>query len=138
MILQVDVVAGKEPIDSGGSGRVVIAMDAEAVDIFSGGDEIAELIGFGFVDQGELDDDAVDVGVVVGALDFVSNVVGRSGTIICDDGADVFAVTFFEVDIFGDDGIIAVADDEEGGTLFKRADFASLTFFDEAGELGAI
>ena len=85
-----------------------------------------------------MENDTVDFVVFIGGFDFFGNFDRVFGLKIDNFNADVFAVLFFEIDVFGDDGIVAVADDEEGGALFKGADFASLTFFDEAGELFAI
>lgn len=46
------------------------------------------------------------------------------------------------MDIFFDDGVIAVADDEEGGgntgRLPKGGDLVGLALFDKAGEFGAV
>ena len=65
----------------------------------------------------ELDDDAVDFTIGVGGFDFGDDFVGGFGTIIFDYDADVCAVLDFELDVFGDDGVIVVAKDKEPGCL---------------------
>lgn len=44
-------------------------VDAEAIDVFFWCDKIAEFIGFGFVGQRKLDDDAVNGWIVVSVND---------------------------------------------------------------------
>ncbi len=68
---EIDIVACEKPQDSGGSGGIELGGFAEAVDVFFGGDEVAELVGFGFIGERELNDDAGDCGVGVGRTDFV-------------------------------------------------------------------
>lgn len=58
--IELDIVAGEEPVDSSGGSGVEFRMFAEAVDIFVRSDEVAKLVSLRFVGQGELDDNAVN------------------------------------------------------------------------------
>ena len=113
-------------------------MRAEAVDIFGRGDEIGELVGLSLVGDGELENNAVDGGVGVGLLDFGGDFGGAFGAKISNGDADVMTVVDFEIDVFGDDGIVAVADDEEVGFDCEAGYLVSLTLFDKAREFFAV
>ena len=88
-------------------------MGTEAVDVFFWGNEAGKCVGFCFILNGELEDDAVNSRVGVGLLDFFSDFGGVFSIEIFDGDADIFTVFDFEINVFRDDGIIAVADDEE-------------------------
>ena len=65
-----------------------------------------------FVGEGELDDDTAYRWVGVCSNDFFSERVDAFGTIIFDANTDIFTVLDFEVDVFFDDRVVAVAEDE--------------------------
>ena len=111
-VFQGDVVASEEPIDSSGGGGVVLGVLSEAVDIFGGSDEVAEFVGLGFVGEGELDDDAAYRSVVICTNDFFSECRSICAKISYLD-TNIFAVLFFEIDIFHDDGIARIAQNKE-------------------------
>ena len=90
-------------------------MCAETIDVFFWCDEIAEFIGFGFVEERKLDDDATDRWVGISSGDFGGDFVGGFGIKIFDCDADICAVTDFEIDIHGDDGIVTVTNNEKLG-----------------------
>lgn len=80
-------------------------------------------------------------GVVIRAGDFFSDFCWTIGAKIVYGDPDIFAVANFEVDIFGDDRVVAVADNEELGLNalgFEGAGLVSLAFFDKASELAAV
>ena len=140
VVLERNVVAGEEPKNGGGGSGVIIAVSAEAVDIFCGGDEIAKSVGLGFVGEGELEDDAVNMGVGICTDDFFSERVVVSVNVSYFD-TNILTILFFKIDVLHDDGIVAVAENEEFGSNASRpeaSDLAGLAFFDEAGEFGAV
>ena len=69
----------------------------------------------GFVGQWKLDDDAVDREVGIGGDYFVVDFGGSTSVIIFNVDSDIVTVFNFKSDVFHDDGIVAVADDEEFG-----------------------
>ena len=120
-------------------------MLAEAVNIFCWGDKVAEFVGFGFVGKGELNDDAVDIVVVVCVEDFLSERIALmgSGRVIIRAKvnhlySDILAIFDFEVDIFFDDGIVVVADDEKCGFDWHAGDLVGLALFNKASELATV
>ena len=79
--------------------------------------------------------------LVVGLLNFGGNIVGRIGPVGFDNGTDILAILFFEIDIFFNDGVVAIAENEKfrGDTgRFETSDLMGLAFFDKSGELTAI
>ena len=48
-IVELNIVAGEEPIDGGGGGGVEFGVFSETVDVFFGCDKIAKFIGFSFI-----------------------------------------------------------------------------------------
>ena len=113
-------------------------MLAETVDIFGWGDEVAEVVSLGFVKKGELDDDAMDALILIGLFYFGGNISSGRGAKIGDGDADVGTVFDFEIDVFGDDWVVAVADDEKVGFGFEAQDLVSLALLDEAGEFATV
>ena len=135
---------------------------SEAVDVFLGGDEVAEFVGLGLVGQGELDDDAMNIGIGIRLDYFFSDrsfapvVTGlarlcarhncacprkRIRVEFDDVNTNIFAIAFFKINIFHNDRVVAVAEDEElrgdaGG--LQAGDLVGLALFDKAGELAAI
>ena len=107
-------------------------MLSKAVNIFIGCDEITEFVGFSFIFQGKLNDDSGNCWVNVGLVDFVDDFVGGIGVKILDVDADVFAVFDFELNVFLDDRIIAITNNEELGFGIERLYLMRLAFFDEA------
>ena len=73
---------------------------------------------------------------MVGAVDFGLEGIGACAD-VDDFDADVFAVAFFEVDVFNNDGIVGVAKDEQFWLLFHAGDLVGLAFFDEPSEFFA-
>ena len=71
----------------------------------------------GFAGERELDDDAMNATIGIGLLDFGGDIGGGFGEVVDNGDADVFAVFDFEVDVFLNDRVVVVADDEEGGGL---------------------
>lgn len=84
-----------------------------------------------FVLNGKLEDDAADILVSVCRENTIFDVLGGGSTIINHINADVGTIFDFEINIFGDDGIIAIADDEERRFFGHTANLSSLAFFDE-------
>ena len=113
-------------------------MGAEPVDVLVRGDEIGEGVSLVFVFDGELENDSVNVLVGVGVFYFGLDVVGGGGEIIDDFDADVGAIGDFQIDIFGDDWAVVVADDEEGRLPFEGFGFVGLTLFDKSSEFAAV
>ena len=85
-----------------------------------------------------MDDDAIDGGVGVGLEDFLFEVGWGLGKIILYGDADVGAVFDFEVDVFGDDGVIGIAKDEEFGCGREGFDLMGLALLDKTGEFGTV
>ena len=75
--------------------------------------------------------------VFVGLFDGPFDIRGVLGEVVGDFDANVVTVFDFEVDVFLDDGIVAVADDEEVGLDTERFDLVGLAFFDKPSELFA-
>ncbi len=57
----------------------------------------------------------MDGGVGISRADFACYIIRIFGAVIFDYHTNIFAVGDFEIDVFGDDGIVAVADDEKLG-----------------------
>ncbi len=77
------------------------------------------------------------IGVLIGLLDFGDNIGSGRGAKIGNGDADVGTVFDFEINVFGDNWIIAIADNEKVGFCFEASYLMSLTFFDETGEFAA-
>ena len=77
-------------------------MARETVDVFLRDNEASEMVGLGFVGNGELENDAVDGGVGITILDSGGKLGGRDEKIV-NCHADVGAVVDFESDVFVDD-----------------------------------
>ena len=88
----------------------------EAVDIFIWGDEVAEFVGLILIGNRQLEDDAMNGGVGIGREDFACYIISIFGAVIFDYYANIFAVGDFEIDVFGDDWVVAIADDEKLGS----------------------
>ena len=71
-MLEVDIVAGEEPVDGGGGGGIVVRVLAEAVYIFGGSDKVTEFVSFRFICKRELEDDGINIFVVVRANNLFS------------------------------------------------------------------
>ena len=76
-VCKVNVVAGEEPKNSGGSGRVKLSVTGEAIDVFFRGDCGSEGVGliFQFGTEGELENNAMNLGIVIRGGDGGFNVV---------------------------------------------------------------
>ena len=113
MMGEVDAIARKKPENGGSGSGIIIAVAGETVDIFGGSDKAGKFLSLRGVENGELKNDAVDGRIAISGVDFTGDVVGRFSEIIFDNGADVFAVLNLEIDIFSNDGIVAISDDEQ-------------------------
>ena len=116
-MFKVNIVAGEKPVDGSGSGGIVVSVLSKAVDVFFWFDEVSEGVGLRFIGDGKLQDNAIDLVVIIGGEDFIVDFVGGIGAEINDFDANVFAVLDFKVNVFSDNWVIAVADDEEGGLM---------------------
>ena len=76
--------------------------------------------------------DAGDARVGVGRFDFVGDFCDVFSVKIFYICSDVLAVFDFEVDIFHNDWVTRIADDEEPWLMFHGTDLMSLTLFNEA------
>lgn len=76
----------------------------------------------------------MDGRIGIGLLDFSGDFVGVTGAKISDGGTDIVTVGFFEVDVFGNNRVVAVADDEKVGFCRHAGYLMGLTLFDEASE----
>ena len=85
-----------------------------------------------------MDDDAVYGAIAICTNNFFSERVVAGDAIIDNLDANIFTVTFFEINVFGDDGIIRVAEDEEFGFYGYSGDLVCLAFLNKAGELFTI
>lgn len=50
--IELDIIAGKEPVDGGGGGGIEFGVLPKAIDIFFGSDKITEFVGPFFVSYG--------------------------------------------------------------------------------------
>ena len=80
----------------------------------------------------------MDSGVGIGLMDFVGNICGVFGVVIFYLYTDIVAVSDLKINIFSDNGIVAVANDEKLWPRLHAADLVGLAFFDEASEFFAI
>ena len=80
----------------------------------------------------------MDVFVLVGFGDFGLDFFCGVGTKIYNVYTNVFAVFDFEINVFGDDGVVAIADNEKGRLDAEGVDLVSLALFDESGEFAAV
>ncbi len=62
-------------------------------------------------------------------------IVGMICANINDFDSNIVAVAFFEIDVFLDDGVVGIAQNEKPGLSLKACDLVGLAFFDEAGKL---
>ena len=60
-------------------------------------------------------DDAGNGRIFVGGLDFCGNIFGGACKIIFDCDANILAIFDFKIDVFSNNRIIAIADNEEFG-----------------------
>ncbi len=85
-----------------------------------------------------MNDDAGNFRVLVGGENFFFNLLIILGAKIFDFYADICAILNFEVDIFSDDRIVAVADNQKLRLGFKTCDLVPLAFLDKTGEFATI
>lgn len=69
-----------------------------------------------------MDDDAVNFRVGIRGSDFGFEVFFVGGVVIDDVDTDVACVFDFKVDIFVNNRVVVIADDEEGGFWFQASD----------------
>ncbi len=72
-----------------------MTMDAETINVFFWGDEIAEGVGLGLIGERKLNNDAANCRVIACANEFFLECVGAICDVICDFDADVLAIMLF-------------------------------------------
>ena len=85
-----------------------------------------------------MNDDARDGWVVVGLVDFLGDVIGVFSEVVFDFYPDIFTVFDFELDVFGDDGIVGITDDEKLGFFRHCTNLVNLTLLDKACQFASI
>ena len=86
-----------------------------------------------FFEDGELQNDAGNLGIFISGENFIFDIFGASSKIINDIYANIFTILDFEVDVFGDDWIVAVTDNEKSRLFAHTFNLMRLPFFDKAG-----
>ena len=108
MFGKVDMIKIEEVENGFDGGGKEFWFETKTVDIFVGVDRLAKFIGSGFVAQRKLNDDAIDVEILISRLDCGFEFFNAIGESFLNFGANFRAKTFFEFDIFCDDGVVAV------------------------------
>ena len=113
MMGEVDAIARKKPENGSSGSGIIIALAGKTINIFGGSNKASKFLSLGGIENGELKNNAVNGRIAISGVDFTDDVVSRFSEIIFDNGADVFAVLNLKIDIFSNDGIIAISDDEQ-------------------------